>query len=46
MVQASFFSQMPFKIAWEDALEGLDMAMSTEASEKKKELFFIGYVFY
>ena len=41
-----FFSQIPFKIAWEDAVEGLGMAMSTEASEKNKELLFIGNVFY
>ena len=31
-----FFSQIPFKIAWEDAVEGLGVAMSTEASEKKQ----------
>ena len=41
-----FFSRIPFKIAWEDAVEGLGMAMSTEASEKNKELLFIGNVFY
>ena len=32
--------------AWEDAIQGLGMAMSTEASEKNKELLFIGNVFY
>ena len=41
-----FFSRIPFKIAWEDAVEGLGMAMSTEASEKNKELLFISNVFY
>ena len=51
VVQASFFffffiSRIPFKIAWEDAVEGLGMAMSTEASEKNKELLFISNVFY
>ena len=41
-----FFSRIPFKIAWEDAVEGLGMAMSTEASEKNKELLFISNVIY
>ena len=34
------------EIAWEDAVQGLGMAMSTIASEKNRELLFIGYIFY
>ena len=35
------------EIAWEDAVQGLGMAMSTMASEKTdRELLFIGNVFY
>ena len=34
------------EIAWEDAVQGLGMAMSTVASEKNRELLFIGNVFY
>ena len=33
------------EIAWEDALQGLGI-MSTVASEKNKEMLFIGNVFY
>ena len=33
------------EIAWEDAVQGLGRAMSTVASEKKRELLFIGNVF-
>ena len=32
--------------AWDDAVQGLGMAMSTAASEKNRELLFIGNVFY
>ena len=32
--------------AWEDAVQGLGMAMSTVASEKNREMLFIGNVFY
>ena len=31
--------------AWEDAVQGLGMAMSTVASEKNREMLFIGNVF-
>ena len=31
------------EIAWEGAVQGLGMAMSTIASEKNRELLFIGY---
>ena len=31
---------------WEDDVQGLDMAMSTVASEKNRELLFTGKVFY
>ena len=31
---------------WEDAVQGLGMAMSTVASVEKRELLFIGNVFY
>ena len=45
-----FFSDTPPKclleIAWEDAVRGIGMAMSTVASEKNRELLFIGNVFY
>ena len=46
-----FFSQIRHRnafteIAWEEAVQGLGMAMSTVASEKNKELLFIGNVFY
>ena len=35
------------EIAWEDAVQGVGMAMSTVASEKTdRELLFIGNVFY
>ena len=34
------------EIAWEDAVQGLGMAMSTVASEKNSEMLFIGNVFY
>ena len=34
------------EITWEDAEQGLGMAMSTLASEKNRELLFIGNVFY
>ena len=34
------------KIAWDDAAQGLGMAMSTVASEKNRELLFISNVFY
>ena len=34
------------EIAWEDAEQGLRMAMSTLAWEKNTELLFIGNVFY
>ena len=34
------------EIAWEDAVQGLGMAMSTVASEKNRELLFISNVFY
>ena len=30
------------EIAWEDALQGIGMAMSSVASEKNRELLFIG----
>ena len=33
------------EIVWEDAVQGLDI-MSTVASEKNKEMLFIGDVFY
>ena len=34
------------EIAWEDAVQGLGMAMSIVASEKNREMLFIGNVFY
>ena len=34
------------QIAWENAVQGLGMAMSTVASEKNREMLFIGNVFY
>ena len=34
------------EIAWEDAVQGLGLAMSTVASEKNREMLFIGNVFY
>ena len=45
-----FFSQIRYRNAltekaWEDAIQGLGIAMSTVASEKNKELLFIGNVF-
>ena len=51
MVRARLFSQIRHRnalneIAWEDALQGLGMAMSTVESEKNRELLFIGNVFY
>ena len=50
--ESFFFSQIRHgnalnEIAWEDAVQGLGMAMSTVASEKTdRELLFIGNVFY
>ena len=46
-----FFSQIRHRntltdIAWKDDEHGLGMAMSTVASEKNRELLFIGNVFY
>ena len=43
VVRASFFSQISHRnalieIAWEDAVQGLGMAISTVASEKNTEL--------
>ena len=48
---SEFFSQIRHRnvwteIAWEDDVQGLDMAMSTVASEKNRELLFIVNVFY
>ena len=48
---SEFFSQIRHRnawteIAWEDYVQGLDMAMSTVASEKNRELLFIVNVFY
>ena len=48
---SEFFSQIRHRnalteIAWEDAEQGIGMAMSTVASEKNRELLFIGNVFY
>ena len=34
------------EIAWGDAVQVLGMAMSTVASEKNREMLFIGNVFY
>ena len=34
------------EIAWEDAVQGLGMAMSNVASEKNREMLFIVNVFY
>ena len=34
------------EIVWEDALQGLGMAMSAVVSEKNRELLFVGNVFY
>ena len=34
------------EIAWEDAVQGLGMAMSTVALEKHREMLFIGNLFY
>ena len=47
---SEFFSQIRHRnafteIAWEDAEQGLGMAMSTLESEKNRELLFIGNVF-
>ena len=50
--ESFFFSQIRQgnalnEIAWEDAVQGVGMAMSTVASEKTdRELLFIGNVFY
>ena len=33
------------EIAWEDATQGMGMAMSTVASEKNREMLFIGNVY-
>ena len=51
VVLASFFCQVCHRnafteIAWEDAVQGLGMAMSTVASEKNRELLFIDNMFY
>ena len=48
---SEFFSQIRHRnalteIAWEDAVQRIGMAMSTVASEKNRELLFIGNVFY
>ena len=48
---SEFFSQIRHRnalteIAWEDAVKGIGMAMSTVASEKNRELLFISNVFY
>ena len=48
---SEFFSQIRHRnalteIAWEDAIQGIAMAMSTVAAEKNRELLFIGNVFY
>ena len=47
---SEFFSQIRYRnalteIAWEDAEQGLGMAMSTVASEKNREMLFIGNLF-
>ena len=34
------------EMAWEDAIQGLGVAMSTVVTEKNKEMLFIGKVFY
>ena len=34
------------EIAWGDAVQGLGLAMSTVASEKNREILFIGNVYY
>ena len=50
--ESFFYSQIRHgnalnEIAWEDAVQGVGMAMSTVASEKTdRELLFIGNVFY
>ena len=48
---SEFFSQIRDRnalneIVWEDAVQGLGMAMSTVASVENRELLFIGNVFY
>ena len=48
---SEFFPQIRHRnafneIAWEDAEQGLGMKMFTLASEKSRELLFIGNVFY
>ena len=45
-VRASSPSNALTEIAWEDAVQGLGMAMSTVASKKNREMLFIGNVFY
>ena len=49
MLRLDFFRFLPPRlrnalpeIAWEDALQGIGMAMSSVASEKNRELLFIG----
>ena len=42
----SEFGNALIGMAWEDAIQGLGMAMSTVVSEKNGELLFIGNVFY
>ena len=39
-------SEFANEIAWEDAVQGLGMAMSIVASEKNREMLFIGNLFY
>ena len=34
------------EMSWEDAIQGVGMAMSTVVSEKNREMLFIGKVFY
>ena len=41
---SEFANEMP-EIAWEDAVQVLGMAMSTVASEKNREILFIGNAF-
>ena len=43
---SEFVTNALTEIAWEDAVQGLGMAMSTVASEKNREMLFIGNVFY
>ena len=48
---SEFATEMPSayaltEIAWKDAVQGLELALSTVASEKNREMLFIGNVFY